>query len=130
MLASLLVNVAWQYEQAKLGGIHQEYSAGERRKRGLEWERCRPDWEKELRSAYEEITGELAPVASMATVEAAGVAVAKFAKQATSKQSLPVAESIDWGALACDLEAARALIAAYEAAIDEEEALTALVLAI
>jgi hypothetical protein len=129
MLAGLIVPLWYEYEAAKRGDIHRPYAKGERKRRGLEWDRKDIDLEGELRRAYEEITGELAPTASIETVQAASVAVVAFAEDdRTGKKSLPVAESVNWAALAADAAAVRALIAAYEAAIDEDEAITAILL--
>jgi hypothetical protein len=129
MLAGLIVPLWYEYEAAKRGDIHRPYAKGERKRRGLEWDRKDIDLEGELRRAYEEITGELAPTASIETVQAASEAVSAFSAQAeTSEQSSPVADNVNWAALAADAAAVRALIAAYDAAIDEDEAITAILL--
>jgi hypothetical protein len=105
------------------------YAKGERRKRGLEWDRKETDWKAELERAYGLLTGELVEsIESVAEVRAAVVPHA-----APSDTKLPPIAAIDFAALAADLESARALLAAYEAALivrdmrerdqDDEEAL-------
>lgn len=112
---------------AARGGWHVPYRKGERRARGLEWDRPEHDLEAELREVYAELHGELRDVAPVVAVREA---VAEHA--APSDAPLPPVAAIDFAALAADLEAARALMAAYARALDdqeEEEAVTLLLLA-
>jgi hypothetical protein len=104
------------------------YAKGERKKRGLEWERKDLDWKAELQRAYAILNGELIEVADVAEIRAA---VAPHA--AASDTRLPPVSAIDFAALAADIEATRVVLAAYEAAliardnylreIDDEEAI-------
>ncbi|MFN9116321.1 MAG: hypothetical protein ACK5XN_40280 [Bacteroidota bacterium] len=108
------------------GGWHVPYRRGERRARGLEWDRPEHDLEAELREVYAELHGELRDVAPVVAVREA---VAEHA--APSDAPMPPVAAIDFAALAADLDAARALLAAYARALDEqeeEEAVTLLLL--
>lgn len=97
------------------------YAKGERRKRGIEWDRKELNYEAELREIYAELHGELKHVAPVAEVRAA---VTEHA--APSDAPMPPVAAIDFAALAADLAAVKALYAAYERALqeqDDEEAL-------
>lgn len=109
------------------GGVHMPYRKGERRARGLEWERRERDLEQELRDVYAELTGELREVAPVAEIKAA---VQPHAMPTTA--ALPPVAAIDFEALARDLAAVQALLAAHEDAQreqEEEEAVTLLLMA-
>ena len=102
-------------------GGYIPYKKGERRARGLEWDRKELDYEAELRAVYAELHGELRDVAPVVAVREA---VAEHAKP--SDAPLPPVAAIDFTAPAADLEAARALMAAYDRALrdrDDEEAI-------
>ena len=113
--------------QATGGAWHVPYRKGERKARGLAWERRDRDLEKELRDVYAELTGELREVAPVAEIKAA---VVPHATPTTA--ALPPVAAIDFEALARDLAAVRALLAAHEDAQreqEEEEAVTLLLMA-
>lgn len=97
-------------------GGYVPYRKGEKRKRGLEWDRKELDYRAELERAYAALHGELADVAPVAEVREA---VAPHA--APSDAPLPPVAAIDFAALAADLQAARALLAAYERAVREQD---------
>jgi hypothetical protein len=102
-------------------GGYVGYRKGEKRARGLEWDRKDTDWQAELREIYAELHGELKHVAPVAEVRAA---VTEHA--APSDAPMPPVAAIDFAALAADLAAVKALYAAYERALqeqDDEEAL-------
>jgi len=105
------------------------YLKGEKRRRGLEWDRKDIDWKAELERAYGLLTGEL--VESVENISEVRAAVVPHAEPSDTK--LPPVAAIDFAALAADLQAARAVLAAYEAALiardnylrelDDEEAI-------
>ena len=102
-------------------GGYVPYKKGEKRARGLEWDRKETDWQAELREIYAELHGELKHVAPVTEIRAA---VAEHA--APSDTFIPPVAAIDFAALAADIAAVRALYAAYERALqeqDDEEAL-------
>jgi hypothetical protein len=102
-------------------GGYVPYKKGEKRARGLEWDRKEINWAAELREIYAELHGELKHVAPVAEVRAA---VTEHA--APSDAPMPPIAAIDFAALAADLAAVKALYAAYERALqeqDDEEAL-------
>lgn len=108
------------------GGGFVPYLKGERRKRGLVWDRKDVDWEAELRRVYALLNGELVENVNASDVREA---VAPHAESFDTK--LPPVAAIDFAALAADLNAARALLEAYENALEareEEEAVTLLLL--
>lgn len=114
-------------EVATTGG---HYAKGERRRRGLEWDRAE-SIEDRLQRVYDRLHGDLAEVAEPADVREA------VAEHATaSDAAMPPPAAIDFAGLAQDLAATNALLAAYEAALrakaevdDEEDAIVALLLA-
>lgn len=111
------------------GGFHKPYKPGERRKRGLDFDKRPLDWERELKRAYAALTGELFEVLPPAKAEAVRDAVGDHS--APSDAALPPVAAIDFAALAADIEAARAVIAAWEWAEnerEEEEAVTLLLM--
>jgi len=106
------------------------YAKGERRARGLEWDRRKPVDEL-VQEAYERLHGDLAPVADATEVRAA---VAEHAQPSDAR--IPPPAAIDFRALAADLKNAQALLAAYEQALqrkaeqdDEDDAIMVLLLA-
>ena len=124
-VATLAVNTV--AVQSTGGAWHVPYRKGERKARGLAWERRDRDLEKELRDVYAELTGELREVAPVAEIKAA---VVPHATPTTA--ALPPVGAIDFEALARDLAAVRALLAAHEDAQreqEEEEAVTLLLMA-
>jgi hypothetical protein len=98
------------------GGWHRPYRKGERKARGLEWDKPDRNLESELRDIYADLHGELRHVAPVADVRSA---VAEHA--APSDAALPPVAAIDFAALAADLIAVRALMAAHERALIEQE---------
>lgn len=109
------------------GGGWVPYLKGERKRRGLVWDRKPVDWEAELRRVYALLHGEL--VENVENVSEVRAAVVPHAE--ASDASLPPVAAIDFAALAADLSAVRVLIEAYETAVEareEEEAVTLLLL--
>jgi hypothetical protein len=108
------------------GGGWVPYLKGERKKRGLAWDRKDVDWEAELRRVYALLNGELEENVNASELREA---VAPHAESFDTR--LPPVAAIDFAALAADLKAARALFEAYENALEareEEEAVTLLLL--
>ena len=98
-------------------GYHRHYRSGERRRRGLDFDKPRDDIEDRLRRAYARIMGEepTAPaVAAVAAAVAPHVAIASDAR-------LPPPEAIDWTGLARDLHAVAVLVQQAQSALDDEE---------
>lgn len=118
-------------EETNQGGSYApQYAKGERRKRGLEWDR--PEGiEDRLQRVYDRLHGDLAEVAEPSEVREA------VAEHATaSDAAIPPPAAIDFQAMAQDAAAVTALLVAYEKALeakaeadDEEDAVIALLLA-
>jgi hypothetical protein len=105
------------------------YAKGERRARGLEWDKRKPVDEL-VQEAYDRLHGDLRPAADAAEVREA---VAEHAQ--ASDAPIPPPAAIDFAGLAADLRAAQALLAAYERALqrkaemdDEDDMIEALLL--
>ena len=112
-------------------GRHQEYRPGERRARGLEWEK-RKKIEELVEDAYEALYGELQQaVNEPGTIREA---VAPFV-QVASDTPIPPPAAIDFVALSADLMRAEMLLQQYDAALrrkaeqeDEDDMILALLL--
>ena len=112
-------------EEARGGdGFHRQYSRGEKRKRGLEWDKREDDLESRLRRAYARIKGE--DVSDAVTAQVAEAVRPHV--DAPTDTPLPAAEAIDWRGLIADLDAVNALLAAYAAAQDDDDWLTFMML--
>lgn len=109
------------------GGWLYEYETGEKRRKGLEWDKRPDDLRERLESAYSRIVGG-APVEAAEPVTAA---VQPFVA-ASYDTATPPAAAVDWQALARDLAAVDALVTALrtieEEAMHEEDAVLALLL--
>ena len=112
-------------------GSHRQYRPGERRARGLEWEK-RKKIEELVEEAYQALYGELqSAVNEPGTIREA---VAPFV-QTASDTPIPPPAAIDFVALSADLMRAEFLLKQYEAALqrqadneDEDEAIMLLLL--
>jgi len=107
------------------------YAKGERRRRGLEWDRRKPIDEL-VEEVYARLNGDLREAAYEGR-EDIRAAVAPFAE--SSDAPIPPPAAIDFAALAKDLNAAQALLAAYDQALqrkaeqdDEDDAIMVLLL--
>lgn len=105
------------------------YAKGERRARGLEWDKRKPVDEL-VQEAYERLYGDLRTVAPAEEVREA---VAEHAQ--ASDVAIPPPAAIDFAALAGDLKSAQRLLAIYREAVerkaqieDEEDAIMVLLL--
>lgn len=102
------------------------YRKGERKRRGLERERVTSDAERlaEMQRAYARAMGEDTP----APVVAAVAAAVRPHIAASSDAILPPIEAIDWSGLLRDLGAIAVILKQHQEAVDDEAALTLLLL--
>jgi hypothetical protein len=107
-------------------GAWYDYEPGERRRRGLEWDKRRDDLKERLEAAYAKIVGEV-PAAEIAPV----VALVKPFVEVSYDTKAPPAAAVDWAAFQRDVSAVEGLLAALRVVeeMDEEDAVTALLLA-
>lgn len=108
------------------GGWLPDYAPGERRKRGIEWDRRKDDLRDRLEAAYRKIVGEVAPEDARPVV-----ALVQPFVEASYDTAAPPVQAIDWTAFQRDIAAVEGLLAALEAyeAMEEEDAVMALLLA-
>lgn len=105
-------------------GYHRQYRKGEKRKRGLEWDKPAEDLEDRLRKAYARIMGEELPAPAVEEVAAA----VKPHLEAPSDTKLPPVQAVDWSALAGDLSAVSVLLNQYQQMLDDEDWLAVIML--
>jgi hypothetical protein len=117
--------------QVDVGGGMPQYRRGERRKRGLEWDKKKDDLAERIEAIYARLYGELAgAVNEKGTVREA---VAPFA--APSDTPIPPPAAVNFTALKSDLMRMEILLQQYEAAVlrkaeieDEDDMIEALLL--
>ena len=103
-----------------------DYAPGERRKRGLEWERRQDRTRERLEAAYARIVGEVAAEDARPVVE-----LVKPFVEASYDTATPPVQAVDWAAFQQDIAAVEGLLAALRVIeeMDEEDAVMALLLA-
>ena len=110
--------------ETQRGGWLPQYQRGEREQRGLAWKKKRDDTLERVQRAYALATGEALPGdATKAVAAAVRPHVAE-----SYDTALPPVAAIDWAGLLEDARAIEVLLAAYQRAVDDEEAAIVLLL--